>query len=164
MRQVGKVKKTLLASQCEGGKGEVHRSPAVEAEEVAPVFSDEVPRSACEEGQGSSRGMSAGSGFLCLGPGSGRAVGGARACWGAFHRRGQVGFSFLDWTSRCTCAVGLHFSRVRAVFSRAGKLVMKNPEMRHLSHLCPLPPSRQSNLLLIIVIGGVVVCLAASCC
>lgn len=79
MRQVGKVKKTLLASQCEGGKGEVHRSPVVEAKEVAPAFSGEVPRSAYEEGQRKFTPMSSGSGLLWMGLEVGRTGAGVRA-------------------------------------------------------------------------------------
>lgn len=115
----------------------------VEAEEVAPAFSGEVPRSTYEEGP------------MKFAPdvcrerlfmsraweweGSRRDTGMS----GAFPRHGQVGFGFLVRTSRCACAVGLHFSRAGATFSpnqlHLRKLVMKNPEMCHLSHLCTLP-------------------------
>ena len=119
MRQVGKVKKTLLASQCEGGKCEVHQSLAVEAEEVALAFSGEVPRSTHEEvprkfaPDGCRERL-----FMSRAwewEGSRRDTGGS----GAFRRRSQVSFGFPDRTSCCACAVGLYFSRAWAAFSRA---------------------------------------------
>lgn len=71
-------KKTLLASQCEGGKGEVHRSPAVEAEEVAPTSSGKVPRSAYEEGPRKFAPMSSGSSLLWVGLEVGRTGAGGK--------------------------------------------------------------------------------------